>query len=642
MAGKRSVHALTSSLAATALLSAAASHAWQVNLGRARYANDVFVVAIDSEGDVLAAGTTEEASPGPGRFTVAKVSRANGAVLWRQDLSSVGGAFASGEALAVAVDAADDVVAAGALGSRPAVVKLSGATGAVLWHYRMATDGAARAVVLDPAGDVAVVGHRAESFFFQLSRVGVAAKLSGATGSEIWRRTIVGTTVPTQAEPIYNDAHAAAIDPSGDVLIAAETENVGTGQRFTTLKLAGGNGAEIWRDVPVSGCNQGSRAQAVAASGAGDAVVAGLGCSADTLSLLVRRLAGGSGALVWEQRLDDESISLFNPYGGAHAVVLDGGGDAFVAGHLGGSGIVLRLGAATGAELWRTLVDDHRRDPFGVLYGLGLSPTGDVLATGATTALAVVALDRATGAERWRRLLGPAVPGRALASDDQGDVAVAGVSIGGADPLFTVAKLRGDDGGGFAGIPCGSVVCGPCEVCVAPGTCTVGPATGCREPGLSGLELSQASGGDEGGRVAWKWARGAGFPASAFGDPRQTTGYELCVFDGVGSSPSLVLNASATAAAFCNLKPCWKAMRNGFGYKDSAGARALTRMKLGGAGTSNQVAAKGRGVRFALPPLGLALPVTVELRTSTGECWGTTFDQARDNSPYRFEAKRER
>src|SRR5438552_18947062 len=109
------------------------SWAWQTNVkGTANDNDEARAVAVDSAGNVVAAGFTRNTGTGQD-FTVIKFSRLNGAELWRRAIN--GTANDGDAAFAVAVDAADDVVAVGGvgrhgLGGGIVVVQLCGADGA--------------------------------------------------------------------------------------------------------------------------------------------------------------------------------------------------------------------------------------------------------------------------------------------------------------------------------------------------------------------------------------------------------------------------------------------------------------------------------------------------------------------------------
>jgi len=67
-------------------------------------------------------------------------------------------------------------------------------------------------------------------------------KLSAATGAELWRQEINGTT--TAAEDI---ASAVTVDAAGDVIAAGELINGGREGDFAVIKFAGSTGMEVWR-----------------------------------------------------------------------------------------------------------------------------------------------------------------------------------------------------------------------------------------------------------------------------------------------------------------------------------------------------------------------------------------------------------
>ena len=94
--------------------------------------------------DVVLAPDHELVVVGSNHFVIVKLAAATGDEIWRHDLGP-------GAAVATAVDAAGDVVAAGAYLSQFTVVKVSGATGTELWRRELtgsAQDSAASDVAL--------------------------------------------------------------------------------------------------------------------------------------------------------------------------------------------------------------------------------------------------------------------------------------------------------------------------------------------------------------------------------------------------------------------------------------------------------------------------------------------------------------
>ena len=199
--------------------------------------DDPWDVATDSNGDVIVCGRTQN-MPDPGFFgisifSVIKLSGVDGSELWRTRVHSevppgpsVG---ENGLARAVVVAPDDSIYAAGyttetGFSLSFAVVKLDSESGSVVWRHTI--DGEAestftiseqaRAIALDSAGDVVAVGELGVipptgDFSFDFA----VMKLSAATGEELWRTTLRGTRLNT-----FNEAHAVAIGPSGNVYAA--------------------------------------------------------------------------------------------------------------------------------------------------------------------------------------------------------------------------------------------------------------------------------------------------------------------------------------------------------------------------------------------------------------------------------------
>ena len=363
-------------------------------------------VAVDAAGDVVAAGSTDNAAFGVVDFTVVKLAGANGAELWRY----VFPAGLSGQANAVAVDAAGDVVAAGLSSNSPSaydftVVKMAGGSGGELWRYLLNPANEideAQAVTVDRAGDVVVVGRsRATDTRTDFTVV----KLAGGSGAELWRYVLNG---PANS---FDEAFAVAVDGAGDVVAAGLIANSATEVDWFVVKLAGASGTERWRAVVTGTAGGDDRASAVAVDGAGDVVAAGATFNADTgLDFTVVKWSGGSGAEQWRAVIN----GTINGEDHAQALALDGAGDVVAAGFTGNSGTgadftVVKVAGASGAEQWRALVD-----------GAG------------------------EGADE----------ANAVAVDAAGDVVAAGGISNTGTPLlprhdFTVVKRRGTDGGNF-------------------------------------------------------------------------------------------------------------------------------------------------------------------------------------------------
>lgn len=178
--------------------------------------------------------------------------------------------------------------------------------------------------------------------------------------------------------------------------------------------------------------------------------------------------------------------------------------------------------------------------------------------------------------------------------------------------------------------------------------CSATPFVGCRSPLVSRstrLEITDKV-DDSQDTLAWKWANGQKTPAGSFGDPLQSDGMTLCLYDESGATPVLMFEAGMPPNEGCNDsggRPCWKASRNGYRYakkdRQPAGIGDLT-AKPGEDGRA-QLVVKGRGEHLTLPALPLGLPVRAQLQSITGQCWDALFGPtgANRNDATRFRGR---
>jgi probable HAF family extracellular repeat protein len=139
-------------------------------------------------------------------------------------------------------------------------------------------------------------------------------------------------------------------------------------------------------------------------------------------------------------------------------------------------------------------------------------------------------------------------------------------------------------------------------------------------------------------RLTWKWRSSSPVAAGDFGDPTATAGYAVCVYDQV----TLVMTATARAAAQCSGRACWTLASTGAKYKNGAllpdGLLTIV-LKAGGAGHA-KINVRGKCVNLPIPVLPLATQVTVQLvRGDTGACWDATYGDARVNTATKFKAR---
>jgi cysteine-rich repeat protein len=386
-------------------LSAADGHElwrWQVD-GTAHAADQIRAVAIDRErGEVAVTGRVADVTAG-GDLLVARLS-ADGTVLWSRALD--GGAGGADEGFAVLVTGDGDVVAAGR--TVPAggiaqfsVLRLSRLDGAVLWQRDLGGSGeggssVARRLAFGAAGEIVAAGR------IRNATTGddmLVVSLDADTGTPLWRTEIGGDGTgaggggPGDEDGDddlggADDAVALGIGPTGEIAVAGHLTNAAMGIDFTVVVLSPAGG-ERWRvalDGAAHGAGDDDRAFAVAVDAAGDVIAAGrLVNDATGSDFALVKLDGAGGAVAWRQELDGADGGSDDL---ARALALDDDGDVVAVGRLGGRGTrrdlaLTAFAGADGALRWRVAVDgaESRNDEG---FVVAVDAAGDVVAAGRT------------------------------------------------------------------------------------------------------------------------------------------------------------------------------------------------------------------------------------------------------------------
>jgi outer membrane protein assembly factor BamB len=322
-----------------------------------------------------------------------------------------------------------------------ALMRIDGATGGVVWlsELNVADADDSRQVAIDSAGNVVT---------FNFPK-GIVWKLDGATGQVLWQ-TDIGALA--QRGEFALDAH-------DDVLVGGAI-SAGTGSitHDLVVKLASASGATLWlaegTGFDVQALSVGAEGDAFAVSGDDPGTTAG--------PLTVRRLSGVDGHTIWEASLPPEGFTTLLVRGAR----LDGFGRfiVLISSHMrdGTDSFweMRSLDAASGDLAWRTTVQGTSHDesfesdsPSALVVSAG----GKIYAVG-TLGLpalqenfAVVALDAASGDERWRHVVPKRgmVSGvaRAVAIEPDGSPVVTGQTVDkrSNNGLF-VCRLRPSDG----------------------------------------------------------------------------------------------------------------------------------------------------------------------------------------------------
>jgi len=399
-------------------------------------------VAIDHAGDLVTAGVSLRGH-WDCTFVLAKTTRSSGAVVWRRDFPDCGEDEtyeSSGEEQILIDPAGDIVVGRRDIGERLfSVYKFSGTTGELLWRQmvgHMPKHGPfVHSVALDAAGNV-VAGAGLPWLFDQmpvmcLTTAFAVVKLDAATGAELWRRSLRGTFIGTDAceDEVLNQVVSVAVDAAGDVIANGSLLNVRDGDQSDyplfeglVLKLSGRDGAEIWRAESSLGrtilSTEERLPSSLAIDSSGDVVTTG----ADARpygSLTVEKFSGANGARLWHHDVTEPEIFVIGL-----AVTVDFRDDIAATGirrvfrHQAPddtSIVLLKLAGESGNELWKREIDGTAPEgspaypPLASDQPLGLGADADgniVLAAGIDNAetgsdFLVTGFDGDTGNPLW-------------------------------------------------------------------------------------------------------------------------------------------------------------------------------------------------------------------------------------------------
>jgi uncharacterized delta-60 repeat protein len=395
--------------------------------GQAHGHHSFYAVAIDSNGDVVAAGSTSSTEGGAyaqGFYTV-KFSGLDGATRW--DKTATGPANAGGVALALAVDANNDVVTTGALWdssvSDAYTAKYASSDGRLLWERSY--DGAvnkedrAHAVAIAPNGDVLVSGYSDRSGITGSDYF--TARYAANDGRMLWKRHYNG---PSSGE---DQATAVAVDRNGRVFVTGFANDVLFRTDCYTVKYDGFDGSTLW-ETTYRGTAQSDEWQpTVALDESGNVLLAGLSGYESVTGHYAAKYAAATGTLLWETRFDAGTFEQALAVTAHRGAVAFAGFSWALADHY-----VARVTGHDGVLLW------HRHYPGTVFTAsMTMDSQGNVLVAGglvpgfAYTNFYLAKHAAADGRLLWEKRSEP-ISGQeqfvAVAVDGHGDVAVTGPS----------------------------------------------------------------------------------------------------------------------------------------------------------------------------------------------------------------------
>lgn len=309
-----------------------------------------YAVAVDSNGDPIVTGSSPVRGTN-GDYLTIKYSGLDGSQLWLRRYTGVSTGFDG--AVAIAVDAADDVVVTGRssgtqIGYDYATIKYRGTDGEPLWtsRYNRLTNGndEANALAIDAMGDVFVTGVSGSGQFAEYATV----KYDGSNGALLWSATYAGPPNVQQGDA----AHAIAIDGDGNAVVTGRS--FGIYDDYATLKYDGATGQALWTARYNGTANYEDVPYALAIDAVDDVYVTGLsrgtGSSPDAVTI---KYAKTTGAMLWEARY----IGATGRSERGVALSLGGSGHVAIAADAQDAGgiyrpIVIGYSASTGSQDW--------------------------------------------------------------------------------------------------------------------------------------------------------------------------------------------------------------------------------------------------------------------------------------------------
>jgi uncharacterized delta-60 repeat protein len=352
---------------------------WQQNInGTIGWTDQATSVAVDNQGSVVAAGYIQNIGTGSD-FTVVKFDR-DGTLLWQQNLNGRGNGY--DRAWSVAVDHNGDVVAAGITqnsdgsGTDFMIAKIDH-RGTLLWQQTLGGSDersydTASSVAVDNQGNVIVAGSTDSIGQHYITDFTVAK--FDPDGVLLWRQDLNGT-----AGASYDAATSVAVDTSGEVIAAGYTTNRDTGNDFTVAKFAR-DGGLLWQQNLNGGASDG--ALSVAVDNKGNVAAAGWmgNIGLRYIDFTVAKF-DRDGTLLWEQNLNGTAN---NSHDRAASLAVDNEGDVVAAGSMRSTGSFNDFAVVkfdrNGALLWQQSLSGTRH--YGAAGGVTMDNHGNAVAAG--------------------------------------------------------------------------------------------------------------------------------------------------------------------------------------------------------------------------------------------------------------------
>ena len=310
---------------------------------------------------------------------------ADGSIAWRKEACGLYG-FGNG----LALDAAQDLIVSGYVGTNMRVSKYANASGNVIWEQDFTRDTLAYGYTVTalPGGDLIVVGGSSG----QNTRHPRVYRLRGNDGTIVWEKAINVST--------SDDNYAAsAVGADGSVAVATRSVIAAHG-RWNVVKYRA-DGSSAWNRTLT---NADGQPIAITIDAAGAVYVGGVlnVLKPGLTDFYVYKFAADTGDTVWTTEYSNPDANDYPT-----RLKLDGAGSIYVTGGVNGKFFTAKLNATSGAEIWQS---SFTATDYGDDAGLdiALDAAGDVIVAGDTYYQAVqqartIKYSAATGERIWNR-----------------------------------------------------------------------------------------------------------------------------------------------------------------------------------------------------------------------------------------------
>lgn len=306
-------------------------------------------IAVDNSGNVYVTGTTIDSVQNYRDITTIKYN-SGGSVLWIARFNGPGSFDDIGKK--IIVDNLGNVYTGGTsygIGTVTdyVVIKYS-SSGTQLWTARYNGTASSYDEFSDmkqaPNGDIIVTG----------SSIGPGSgedyatiRVNQSTGAQVWESRY--NNPETGGNP--DEVHALAIDPSGDVIVAGQSNSTNGGWDFFTQKYSGTNGAQIWNHRYNGSADSWDAPFAICADRFGNVFVAGmtyLTGEADSRNIVIKY--NSAGGVEWQKTHTSAGNSIY-----PRSITVDTSGNIYETISSNGNNILInmKLNGTTGTLLWQ-------------------------------------------------------------------------------------------------------------------------------------------------------------------------------------------------------------------------------------------------------------------------------------------------